>query len=139
MLQTQITLKASCSILLDTSLSIVAKDFSTSDFNFFFSSKSLLAFPAIDNLKNGEFGGSKSKRSLLAKLLTPLAPTDWNGLYKSEKNVKPSGCIREGIVNSLHSSALSKNVLCLVLMFEYRSLAVFVVTLLSCIPLLSYI
>jgi len=83
-----------------------------------FSSNSCLAFPAIDNLKKGEFGGSNNNKSLEAKLLTPLAPTDWKGLYKSEDAVKPSGCIREGIVTSEHSSALSKNVLCLVVILN---------------------
>ena len=73
-----------------------------------FSSNSFLASPVIDNLKNGELGGSNNKRSLLARLLTPLAPTDWNGLYNSSEDVKPSGLISDGIVNSLHSSALSK-------------------------------
>ena len=49
----------------------------------------------MDNLKNGELGGSNNKRSLLAKLLTPLAPTDWNGLYNSLEDVKPSGLISD--------------------------------------------
>ena len=59
---------------------MVAKDFSTSVFNSTLSDKSSFAFPAIDNLKKGEFGGSNNSKSLEAKLLTPLAPTDWKAV-----------------------------------------------------------
>ena len=34
----------------------------------------------MSNLKNGEMGGSKARSSFEAKLLTPLAPTPWNGV-----------------------------------------------------------
>ena len=102
------TLKASCSILLCTSRSILPRDFSTSLCNSFCCSSSSLDAPLSDSLKNGALGGSNSNRSLDARLLTPRAPTDWNGVYNSELDSKPSSGINEGIVISEHSRALSR-------------------------------
>ena len=59
-----------------------------------------------------------------AGLEVPTQPPPEMQDSRSFDDVKPSGLIREGIVNSLHSSALSKKCSLSVINLLYRSLAV---------------
>ena len=60
------------------------------------------------NLNNGELGGMRASYNLDAKLFTPLSPMPLNGVYKSLVSLWKSGGMRDGIVSSEQSLALSK-------------------------------